>query len=71
MAVDLNRIRQIAGHWKNVDPKVYEQFLRLLDQHVQEVTVAVTEAQSSDILQFQGRAQNARQFLRLFTETPS
>lgn len=70
MAVDLKLIRQIAGHWKNVDPRMYEQFLRLLDRHVQEVTVAVTEAPSAEILQAQGRAQNARQFLRLFTETP-
>lgn len=69
MAVDLNRIRVIAGLWKNTDPRLYEQFLRLLDEHVQEVTVAVTEAPSAEILQAQGRAQNARQFLRLFTET--
>lgn len=70
MAVDLNKIRQIAGRWKNVDPRLYDQFLHLLKEHVQEVTVAVTEAPSADILQAQGRAQTARQFLRLFTETP-
>lgn len=69
MPADLRIIRAIAGRWKNSDPRMYEQFLRVLDQHVLDVTVAVTEAPSSEILQAQGRAQEARKIFQLFYET--
>lgn len=69
MAVDTKRISVIAGRWKNFDPQLYEQFMRVLDAYVFEVTVAVTEAASTEILQAQGRAQQARKFMQLFTET--
>lgn len=68
MPADLKRLSEIAGRWKNADPQLYEQFLRVLDQYVFEVTVAVTEAPSTEILQAQGQAKQARKFLLLFTE---
>ena len=56
--------------FKNADPRVYERFIRTLDAYVQEVTVAVTEAPVTEIMNAQGRAQMARKFLQLFTELP-
>lgn len=61
-------LQQVAGMWKNIDPDLYAKFLRLLDQMTFEVTVAVTEAPSGEILQAQGRAQQARKFMQIFTE---
>lgn len=56
--------------FKNMDPKVYEQTIRLIDQYVTELTVAVTEAPPDQILVAQGRAQQARKFFQIFTELP-
>lgn len=66
--VDLKKIQECAGFFKNMDPRVYETFLRHLDAYVHEITVAVTEASQADILPAQGRAQQARKFLQLFME---
>lgn len=71
MATDLKLLSQCAKRFCNNDPKVYEQFIRLLDQYVTELTVAVTEAHSAEILQLQGRAQQGRKFLQLMTELPN
>jgi len=68
MPADTKKISELAGRLKNADPQLYEQFLRVLEQYVFDVTVAVTEAPSTEILQAQGRAQQARKFLLLFTE---
>lgn len=68
MAVDLKQLGQVASTWKNFDPKLYETFLRLLDQWTFEITVAVTEAPSTEVLQAQGRAQQARKTLQVFSE---
>jgi len=68
MPADVKKISEFAGRWKNTDPQLYEQFLRVLEQYVFDVTFAVTEAASTEILQAQGRAQQARKFLLLFTE---
>lgn len=68
-AVDIRQISECAGLMKNADPATYEKFLRLLDAYTHEVTVAVTEAPSGDILQAQGRAQQARKFFQLLAET--
>lgn len=69
MAFDhLGEIKKIAGRFKSIDPKLYEALLRHLDQHVFDVTVAVTEAPSTEILQAQGRAQMARKFMQVFSE---
>lgn len=68
MAVDLRKLSEIAGRWRNADPNLYRQFLALLEQYTFEVTVAVTEAPSAEVLQAQGRAQQARKTFLIFTE---
>jgi hypothetical protein len=68
MPADPKKISEIAGRWKNHDPQLYSQFLTVLEQYVFEVTVAVSEASSAEILQAAGRAQQARKFFLLFTE---
>lgn len=68
-AVDIKHISECAGLMKNADPALYETFLRLLDAYTHEVTVAVTEAPSTEILQAQGRAQQARKFFQMLAET--
>lgn len=68
MASDLRTLSALIGRWKSADPQVYSTFIRLLEQYVFEVTLAVTEASSGEVLQAQGRAQQARKFLLLFTE---
>ena len=69
MASDPRRIALIANRWKNYDPQLYELFLREMDAYVFDVTVAVTEASNEDILTAKGRAQQARKFMQLFSET--
>jgi hypothetical protein len=69
-SLDPHKISDFAKRFSNADPRVYEQFIRVLNQYVTEITVAVTEASPGDILNAQGRAQQARKFLQLFTELP-
>jgi hypothetical protein len=71
MAVDPRQLSECMRFFKNADPRVYERFIRVLDAYVQEVTVAVTEADTADILVAKGRAQSARKFFQLFTELPN
>lgn len=68
--VDLIQLSECMRLFSNADPRLYEKFIRILDAYVQEVTVAVTETDTSDILVAKGRAQQARKFFRLFTELP-
>lgn len=68
MPADVRKLSEIAGRWKNIDPQLYDQFLKVLDAYIFDVTLAVTEAPSTEILQAQGRAQQARKFLLIFTE---
>ena len=72
MATPINPalITECMLKFKNHDPKVWETFIRVLDQYVTEITVAVTEAPTAEILEAKGRAQQARKFFRLFTEFP-
>lgn len=56
---------------RSTDPRNYEQLVRLMDQRVLEVTVAVTAAPPDQILVAQGRAQEAMKMFRIFTELPS
>lgn len=67
-AVNLNLISECMMFFKNADPRVYEKFIRVLDQYTTELTVAVTDASPEDIFKLQGQAQMARKFLKLFTE---
>lgn len=70
MATDLNEISKRFKLFRNMDPRVYEQQLRLMDQWVDELTVAVTTASPDQILVAQGRAQIARKFLQTMIELP-
>jgi hypothetical protein len=67
-AVDLTKFGEFATKFRNHDPHVYEQFLRLLDAYTYEITVAVTQATPADILVKQGQAQQAIMFMRLLSE---
>lgn len=66
--VDLAQLTECFRQMKNADPRVYERAVRLLDAYVNEVTVAVTEAETAEILVAKGRAQQARKFFQVFTE---
>lgn len=70
MPIDNKEISKRVRFFKNMDPTIYEQLIRLMDQRVTEITVAVTEAPPDQILVAQGRAQEARKMLQLFTELP-
>lgn len=68
--IDPTRLSEAMRSFKNAEPQHYEKFIRVLDQYVTELTVAVTDAPASEILVSQGRAQQGRKFFQLFTELP-
>lgn len=68
MAVDTHKITECLRLLKNAEPQVYEKFLRFLNDYVTELTVAVTETPTEDILVAKGRAQQGIKFFRMFTE---
>ncbi len=68
MAIDTGRFSEFATKFRNHDPHVYEQFLRLLDAYTTEITVAVTQASPAEILVMQGRAQQALKFFQVLSE---
>lgn len=70
MLVDTKEIGRCVRLFKNMDPRVYEKFIRLVDHRVTELTVAVTEASPDQILICQGRAQEARKMFQILTELP-
>jgi hypothetical protein len=70
MAANLTILSECMGRFKNNDPKVYETFIRTMDQYVTDLLVNLSAAPSSDILGSQGRAQQAQKFFQLFTEIP-
>jgi len=53
---------------RNADPNNYSTVLQMLKQHLDDVTVAVTEAPPDQILVAQGRAQEARKILQFFVD---
>ena len=63
-------LSECMGKFKNADFQVYAKFMEAMDQYVFDITVAVTEAAVGDVLVCQGRAQQARKFMKLFTELP-
>lgn len=69
--VDPKQLSHCFLYFKNADPRLYEKFIRILDAYVTEITVAVTEAPTDEILVAKGRAQQARKFFQLFTELPT
>lgn len=68
MTVDPKQITLFAEKFRNYDPVQYEQFLRMLDAYTFDVTIAVTEAATDQLLNLQGRAQQARKFMQLFAD---
>jgi hypothetical protein len=68
MAVDTKAMSECFRLLKNAEPHVYERALRYLDAYVHELTVAVTEAPTEDILVCKGRAQQGIKFFRMLTE---
>lgn len=71
MRVDYPKeISKCLKRFMNTDPRLYEQLVRLVDARANEITVAVTEVAPDQILNAQGRAQEARKFLQLMVEFP-
>jgi hypothetical protein len=69
MAVDHPTvIKEILGQFKSIDPQLYEKLLRNMDGYTFNILAAVTEADNSQVLQAQGRAQQARVFMRMLDE---
>ncbi len=68
--VETKEISRRLRLFKNMDPRVYDQVISLLDQRVTEYLLAVTEAAPDQILVCQGRAQEALKMFRMFTELP-
>ena len=68
MAVDALKFNEFATKFRNHDPRLYDEFLRLLNAYTTEVTVAVTQASPAEILVMQGRAQQAIYFYQLLSE---
>jgi hypothetical protein len=67
-SIDPRIFSVFALKFKNHDPKLYEKFLRVMDEYTHEITVAVTEADPNSILMLQGRAQQARKFMQVMSE---
>jgi predicted Zn-dependent protease with MMP-like domain len=61
LQADIGRLRNNGGG-------AYDQFVKSFATYVDEVTVAVTDAPSDQILRVQGHAQMARKMLILFKE---
>lgn len=68
--VDTKEISRRIRLFKNLDPKVYEQTIRLLDQRVTELLNGVATAPPDQILVCQGRAQEAMKMFQILTELP-
>lgn len=70
IAVDQAMIQKHFRLFKNMDPRVYNSLLALLDQRVTERMHEVALAPPDQILVAQGRAQEALAFLRMMSELP-
>lgn len=68
---DMSAFSRCIKLFKNIDPRVYEQAVRVLDQHVLDLMVAVSDAPPDQILAAQGRSQEARKMFQYFTELPA
>lgn len=69
--VDTKEISRRIRLFKNIDPKVYEQVIRLMDQRVTELLQGVAHAPPDQILVCQGRAQEAMKMFQIMTELPT
>lgn len=61
-------MQQFMLRLKNANPEAWDDFVQCFDIYATEVTVAVTQAPSEDILRMQGRAQQCLALLRTMRE---
>lgn len=64
----VNSLKKLLLLVRNAEPATFERFVKELAIYTEEITVAVTDAPPESILVMQGRAQQARAFLRVFQE---
>lgn len=60
--------KHLCTRLRNADPQVWEQFVQCFDTYTIEVMSQMSSAPSDAILNLQGRAQQCRALLRIFTE---
>lgn len=61
-------MQQYMLRLKNSSPEGWDDFVQVFDVYATEVTVAVTQAPSEEILRMQGRAQQCLAILRIMRE---
>ena len=68
MATNVQLFSDAALKLRNASPEGYEHFVNLFAVYTDEVVAAVTEADATNILVMQGRAQQCRALRRLLRE---
>ena len=68
MSTNVQLLSQKCLHLRNADPLAFDGFISTFAEYTEEVTVAVTEADATNILVMQGRAQQCRAILRVLRE---
>ena len=68
MATNVQLFSDAALGLHNADPPGFERFVNLFAVYTDEVIAAVTEADATNILVMQGRAQQCRALLRVLRE---
>lgn len=61
-------VSQYALRLRSADPKAFEAFVEAFDAYATQVTVAVTDADQSSVLNCQGRAQAFLSILKMLRE---
>ena len=69
IATPLKVVRETLKYLRNAAPEQFDTFVRGYSQHCDNVTVAVIEADASEILTAKGRAQHARWLLKALQDT--
>jgi hypothetical protein len=70
MSFNPARLTAISKRVHDLDPRLWQDICKELDEYVFSLAIALTEATPDKILVAQGHAQQARSFLRLFAELP-
>lgn len=68
MAYDVGRLADRALALRKAFPDLFDAFVKEFAIYADDVTVAVTEADASEIMTAKGRAQQMRSLLRLLAE---
>jgi hypothetical protein len=66
-----NMLKAFALQLKNANPKAWDAFVECMDVYTTEVTIALTAAPATEILNMQGRSQQCLALLRIFRECSS